>query len=590
MAKTSSRKKAKRKQTSRANTKTLVVAGSTTVSVPNEHEQKAYEARLQRRLLLLRKRFEEGTIRIPNDARITKSLMAMRYASDGSVDLKTVDGIVRSMALAVEGIHERDEAKKVMPLVEIQSTYFGFLEKNFGGMHKEMVKHGANPHLVARTLSRNSETVSELTKSLPGFVEVIEEFWNQTADTAYAHVEDMQNTLKGVFGGDLFPSHAQNIASKCGIYTDTIILPDPFVRSKDLFDKWNPSDRTYYLLKHGLSLLEYRELACADVSPPIVVILPDMGHIRKDERNFMVELGRKDALVHAGKVFGRGFGSIDELMAFARPLDTVDRVMAVLSDKSRVLFNVEWEGSVEEKIARAMEDETTGLFQLKSPGLIIAMEALGRMVSSNEVLLKAQRLQGTPVIDAPTSWQFFAWKLEYDAEKVEKETNLQNLHVVRGLESLAANEMEWLGRVPLKALIELRRTQAMGEIRSILGKGIDAVAQTNPVNFHRTTDRVFDNIQEAFDEHRKKIKQLRDKKWKFAGSDIGTWLVAGTLEVAAAATGLPTCGIAAYAASELLNAPKLRDIPKSVKELARENRELKRSPVGLLFKYSSEKP
>ena len=583
-------KKASRKRKSPAK---KAAGNSSSASVPHNdptpEERKAYEARLQRRLLLLRKRFEEGTIRIPNDPQLTKSLMAMRYAPDGSVDLNTVDGIVRSMALAVEGLHEREEAKKVMPLAEIQSTYFSCLEKNFGHLHREMVTRRANPHLIAKTLSKDAAHVEAVTKSIPGFVDVIEQFWTQTAEAAYAHVEDMQKTLKGVFGGDLFPSYTQNIASKCGIYTDTIILPDPFIRSKDLFAKWNPSDRTYYLLKHGLSLLDYKELACADVSPPIVVVLPDMGHIKKSELDFVIELARKDALVHAGKVFGRSFASMDELMEFARPLDSVEKVIAALSDESRVLFNVEWPGSTAERIARAVKDETTGLFKISNPGIMVALEGLGRMISSNELIIKSQRLEGTPIIDAPTSWRFFAWKLEYDAQKVEQETKLKNLHVVRGLESLATSEMEWLGRVPPKALIEIRKTQAIDEIRNILGNGIEVVAKTNPTNFYRTTDRVFDNIQQAFDEHRKKIRELSDKKWKFAGTGIGSWVVAGTLEVAAAVTGHPTCGVAAYLASEILDAPKLREIPKTVKELARQSKELHRSPVGLLFNCSDKK-
>jgi hypothetical protein len=36
-------------------------------------------------------------------------------------------------------------------------------------------------------------------------------------------------------------------------------------------------------------------------------------------------------------------------------------------------------------------------------------------------------------------------------------------------------------------------------------------------------------------------------------------------------TGSPALGIAAYALAEVLNAPKLRDIRKSIQELAREN-------------------
>ena len=148
--------------------------------------------------------------------------------------------------------------------------------------------------------------------------------------------------------------------------------------------------------------------------------------------------------------------------------------------------------------------------------------------------------------------------------------------------------MEWLCRVPQQALIELRNNDAISEIRSILGNGINELTQANPLNFCRTTDQVFDNIEKAFDQHRKSIKKLRDKKWKFAGSDIGSWLVVGTLAVTAAATGSPSMGIAAYASTEILNAPKLRDIPKSIQKLADESRKINRSPVGMLFKYSGE--
>jgi spermidine/putrescine-binding protein len=71
------------------------------------------------------------------------------------------------------------------------------------------------------------------------------------------------------------------------------------------------------------------------------------------------------------------------------------------------------------------------------------------------------------------------------------------------------------------------------EIREILGKGIDDLTKVNPTNFHRTTDQVFNNIHSAFSEHQKRIDLLKQKKWAFAGSDIGSWLVMGSLAVTA---------------------------------------------------------
>jgi len=127
--------------------------------------------------------------------------------------------------------------------------------------------------------------------------------------------------------------------------------------------------------------------------------------------------------------------------------------------------------------------------------------------------------------------------------------------------------------------------QPQGEVRSILAKGVEELATVKPNNFHRTSDLVFDNIHAAFAAHQKNVDELAAKKWKFAGSDIGSWVVVGSLAATAAATGAPVWGLAALAADQLLDAPKLRDLPKSIKDFAEETNKLKRSPVGILFKY-----
>lgn len=102
------------------------------MSKSEDKEKKAYEERLQRRLQILKKQFEAGKIKVAPGSQVVESLKAVRYAPDGSIDLNTVDGLVRSMALAAEFMHDREEMKKNLPLADIQNTYFSFLEKNFG--------------------------------------------------------------------------------------------------------------------------------------------------------------------------------------------------------------------------------------------------------------------------------------------------------------------------------------------------------------------------------------------------------------------------------------------------------------------------
>ena len=218
-----------------------------------------------------------------------------------------------------------------------------------------------------------------------------------------------------------------------------------------------------------------------------------------------------------------------------------------------------------------------------APGAVLAVQALGRMSVSNELLVKSRRLNGTPIIEAPTSWQYLVWKMEYDADRAQSTLKSQDLHIVKGLNELAGTDIQWLGNIPPEALIELRKEGAMSEIRNILGNGINGLIEANPSNFHRSRDHIFDNINNAFNQHQKNIDDLNRKKWKFAGRDIGSWLVVGSIDVAAALIGTPVWGMATLVANQVTDVPKIKNIPKSIRDLADENNRLKKSPVGMLF-------
>ena len=550
-------------------------------------EEMEYEERLRRRLKILQEQFKAGKVKIAEGLNVEKSLLAVRQGPDGEIDLSTVDGLVRSMALAVTAMYDREELKKEASLSEIQNMYFKFIEDNFGQFYKIMIERDLTPHDAGKALTQSQGSIEDFTKNLHDFLNTIDQFWEALGEVAHIHVEDMHGNIKGIFGGDLFPSHDENIASKCGIYTDTIILPDPFLRSKHIFEKYPKKDQAYYFIKHAMNILQYKDLACADVEVPIVAILPDTSALEQDEREFYYALGQKDSLTHAGKLFGRNFDSFEELMEFAGELDTIERAVSEINDKNRVLFDANWKGTISEQLSRALESEHYKPF-VSSPGMLLASQSLGRMSVSNELLIKSRRLNGCPIIDAPTSWQYLVWKMEYDAEKAEAELHSQNLHIVKGLNDLGCGDMPWLGNIPPESLIEIRKEGALDEIRHILGGGINELIESNPSNFHRSRDQIFENISHAFDQHKNNIDKLRDKKWKFAGKDVGSWLVVGSLEVTAAVTGIPVWGMATIAADQLLDVPKLKDIPQSIRDLADENNKLNKSPVGMLFDISKK--
>lgn len=273
---------------------------------------------------------------------------------------------------------------------------------------------------------------------------------------------------------------------------------------------------------------------------------------------------------------------LEEVKEFVETLGTLEKALANVAAPDRMLFDTEWEGSPAEQFQRATVAHGADVAPPNHAGLFLAAGAYGRMAQANDLLLRSQRLGGTPVIQAETSWRYFQWKLQYDASRLDAH-GAADLHMVRGLQSVANSEMEWLGAIPPDALIEIRKEGALGEIRHILGNGVEAIASAKPDAFCRTADRIVDNIHAAFDAHKRNLAQLRDKRWRFAGKELGSWLVVGTMGIAAAATGSPVYGLLAVAADQILNAPKLRELPSRIAALREEAQGITRSPVGLLF-------
>ena len=540
---------------------------------------------MQRRLRKLKDAFESGAVQFaPAVAKgFKKSLDRVRYKADGDIDLDTVDARVRVLALSVTVMSDREEVKKHNPLREIQRAYFDYVERNFGEYHKAMTARGLTPHQAGTIAGRSAEAREHFKTVAPKIFESIKQIWTYVNDPCRYHLEDL-HCLKGVFGGDILPSYTHNIASSCGLYLDTILLPDPFLKIGPLFERWNDRDRAYYFIKHAMILLNYKELALADVDPPIVAIVPDGFSFDEDERKLIWQLGEQDGVKHASLLFGEKFGALAEVVEFTSKLKTIDRVVSAVRDPSRLLFDTDWKGSLADQVDRAMKHEYARVGMKLPVGQMIAMQCVSRMVQANDVLYNSQHLRGVPLIDAPTSWRYLTWKLEYD-NRAAHGIDSTSSQIVAGLQEAVAGKMRWLGNIPPAALIELRKTGGIEEIRSVLRKGISDLETMNEDAFKSGASLVVENLKSAFAAHEKALDKIKAKGWKFARSDIGSWLAIGTVEIAAAATGAPLFGLSAFIANQLFDVPKLKDLIPKAKALKQEMDKRKKSPVGLVFAH-----
>ena len=128
----------------------------------NQAEER--QVRLRERLAVLRDELQAGRVVFaPHLAEnMTKSLDAVRYGPDGEIDLDTVDGRVRAMALAVSTMKARSAIKRQVSLAEIQREYFDWLNDNFGHIFEQTSRAKLNPEQAGRAAAADATFVAEM--------------------------------------------------------------------------------------------------------------------------------------------------------------------------------------------------------------------------------------------------------------------------------------------------------------------------------------------------------------------------------------------------------------------------------------------
>lgn len=541
---------------------------------------------LHRRIELLQGKLKEGKIKFASHLvdGFWESMERVRILPDGMVDPDTVDGRIRSLCMLIAYESDRQEWKDAISLKEIQEGYFQRVNYAFGQLFEMMTEAKVDPYKFSAWFSSEHSRVNECLPVIDGFLDETKKFWENISDPTWIHLEDSSDS-KAVFTGELFPDGHSNLASSTGLYFDTTILPDPFLKIYPMLQVMSNEEKCYEIIRLALQVLSYRTLAITDSKKPIVAILPDRHHLEDSYREYVNNCAVTDSIEHTKVLFGQETSSGEELFDYYSRFADAEDVVSRLLSPEKLVFDTEWKGSLAEQIHRFIDEQSAKL-GLSKPGQAVYMALISRFSQANDSYQRSLQLRGTPVVRAPTSWIWYNQMLEYNAGNSSMES-LHDLHIARALNSTTTKEMPWIGNIPPDALIDIRQSGALDEIRHILSGGLKELIEANPSNFHRTGDQVFDNLDAAFRDHEKKIKELSGKKWRFAGKDIGSFVVVGGISITAALTSLPAFAALATVAGMSGYIPNVKELKEKYKNLTAEESEVKNTGVGILFSKKS---
>lgn len=540
------------------------------------------------RVFLLKEQLEAGKVQFANQELadgFRRSYEAIRLRPDGKVDPTSLDGRIRAMTLAMMAMRQREDAKKSLSLAKIQEEYFAFLFREFGWLYEQMKKAEVTPSAAAEITSRHDDMMQGLMEALPDMVDAVREFWSAVGETAGYHLQDSRQ-LKAVFAGDIFPAHWENAVSTAGLYVDTIILPCPITRLGTLLKAAPSKELVKLVIKHVLTAMTYRDIALADVDPPIAMIVPNSDDADEEDRKSLILRATPAICAHAKYLFDRTFESVEELQEFCIHLKTVDSVMKELKRPDRLIFDTEWGKDPVEQLSRSLRENShfPGMNEANA-GLHVFASNIGRMPQAFGAQQAANHFGGSPYINAETSWLHFTWLLEYQGAPSHDDLNIRHsMHVVRALVSEADNNLQWLGNVPPETVLEIRKRGLAHELRELLGQGVSNLININRDNYFRTADQVVENLDAAFRKHQQELMEARQKKLKLYGIDVGACAATGAVAVAAALTGNVTLG-AISGVLGVAGLPNLRDIKTKFQQISAEDKARRESPTGLLFRH-----
>jgi hypothetical protein len=341
------------------------------------------------------------------------------------------------------------------------------------------------------------------------------------------------------------------------------------------------------LAKHSVSALTYAEAAEADLDPPLVVFTPDRWLLNDSEFAGLAAGGTRDLLLHAQRIFQREFSSQEELLHFSRSLRTVEDVASAVKAPDALLYDTAWPrdpiAQLKREAERAAADNVDELTRLPS-GQRLFNNLFGRMMQTNDIIANSVHVGGTPLVTAPTSWQYFLWKHERDQQRLrELGFELDQDAIVAQTLMSEQPHLSLIGNVPLETLIELRRQGALAELRESLRTGISTIEHADPSVTGRVSNEVATNIAELLKRHQKEVADIRAGK-KIVGFDAVRWVVSAGVTLAGAAYGGVVGGAIALAVSHLIGTPDPKKLWDEAVSVMRRTERSRRSAAGILFR------
>lgn len=481
----------------------------------------------------------------------------------------------------------------------IQDEYFLLLDQHFvserSGIQVSLENIG-QIHDKAYEIAKQGPLISFEGRDMPALtykaillIREIHAFWRQYRTLLYESVAQIPHLA--LHAKSSFQTLLDEVRSTA-LYVDTVVADDWLFSMREMLedrDRPHQGDLGVNVLVEYVYLQALRQLALADVVPPILIICPSPHYADDELRKVSKRISEWLTLQYATQLFGRSFNNLIEVLEYTSIIRDDHHLATKISDPSLI-----WEQgqSLESKLKHKLAVAEGGLnisgfppeLASSSPGssLIIhemaGFDVLAQQQVDNEILQLDPRV-------SPYHWEGYLWTLSQRKTDTEQNSRFREETAVARI--LEQPDISWLGNIPTEKLLDMRAQSQMEEMRCLFRDANDRLKYTSPEKFSILATEVSSNLQEALLTHERELRSRTAKDVWGLGVSIGAFIVNGTLSLASVA--IPWLAIPAAAIGLGAGLGSVRDVIRRVQRLRKYKSESTARPIGILWDAYSQR-
>jgi hypothetical protein len=417
-----------------------------------------------------------------------------------------------------------------MKLVNSQRKLFSILDEFFKMASGTGIEAVTDLSSFGGWVRKNSEAFAARgSRAFPWVYDSLVKFYDESRQQNIFSQAKQLGGIKLVLGGtSRFTGSHLNSVRKMLLYADTILIPDPILpwvespREEERF-------RDVIFWEQVFILLHLKPIIDAELPYPAIVIFPswEKSLEKQDSQTREGQINLVTGVL--GHSLGHSFQHYTEITEFSGKHSTE---FLQLVDKNRLLIGPG--GNIGEPLNVALKRykddirtwrsaEYQNMVDKSSDSLITLIALTERISPLYHLFENAEELFANPMFCLPVHWHYYSLCAQLFQYRLEK-LSLLDTKSLAEIRALEAQQLEWLGDIPIEAIAELRKRGENDQFRKSLREFTDRLHEANLQDLNQVAAEVGRGIASLVVEHQNEIRRIQEKYDK---KTIHTALITG---------------------------------------------------------------